>query len=401
MPPAPRPGMVNRMWFPNHDEDRVQIRAATSDAMNTGPPSTVPLPKLDPGLGKRLHAQKTTPSFTYTSKDLAIYQPPKSGFIAHLPKAWVPYAELIRINESAGILYFYYPFLFGSLLAACLLKTITSPSTLFTANSILFAASFMARSAACAWTDVLNAGHDHQVSRCRLRPVVRGAVTPLSGYIYAAVLFVMWLGITASLPGLHLRQLASYVVFIMIYPLSKRYTYYAPLCMGFTLATGVIVGSSVLGVDVIALRAAGGSCYAVNNAIAAVLCLWLASVMWIVIVEVVQDFQGLKDDRQAGIVSLAVAHHHDAKPLLSSAAVVQLGLLIATGLLVGAGPLYFAGACGGTAVFLVWMLLSVDLESPESCLWWFRHGHWLVGGSIAGGLATEYVSRRYGLWGGY
>lgn len=186
----------------------------------------------------------------------------------------------------------------------------------------------------------------------------------------------------------------------MIYPLSKRYTYLAPLWMGFTLATGVIVGSSVSGVDTIALRTAGGSYDAVNNTIAAVLCLWLASVMWTVIVEVVQDFQGLKDDLQAGIVSLAVARRYDAKPLLSSAAIVQLGLLFMTGVLMEAGPLHFAGACSVTAVSLVWVLLKVDLESPESCLWWFRHGHWLVGGSIAGGLAAEYLSRRYGLWGG-
>lgn len=398
MPPTPRPGMVNRMWFPNDDEDD-EDRVRTTNVRPTRQ-RTVPLPKMERGLKKARHTLRTTPSYIATSNNLAIYYPPNSGFLAYLPNAWVPFAELIRINEPAGMIYFYYPFLFGTLLAACLLKTTIYPATLFGTNLVLFAATFMARSAACAWSDVLNASYDYQVSRCRLRPIVRGAITPAAGVVYAAIFLAIWLGIIFQLPGLHLRQLVSYVVFHAAYPVIKRYTHYAPLCMGFTLATGVMIGSSVLGVDIIALSAAGGSYDAVNNTIAAILCLWLASAMWTVIVEVVQEYQGLKDDLQAGMVSFAVASHRYGKLLLSLAAMVQLGLLFMTGVYMGVGPLYFALACGGTAVLLVWMLLSLDLESPESCSWWYRNGLWVVGVCIGEGLVAEYLSRRYGLWGG-
>jgi len=398
MPPTPRPGMVNRMWFPNDDEDdedRVQMTNARPTRQRT-----VPLPNRERGLNKARHTLRTTPSYIATSNNLAIYYPPNSGFLAYLPNAWVPFAELIRLNEPAGMIYFYYPFLFGTLLAACLLKTTISPTTLFGTNLVLFAAAFMARSAACAWSDVMNASYDYQVSRCRLRPIVRGAITPAAGVVYAAIFFAIWLGIIFQLPGLHLRQLVSYVFFHSAYPVIKRYTYYAPLCRGFTLATGVMIGSSVLGVDIIALSAAGGSYDAVNNTIAAVLCLWLASAMWTVIVEVVQEYQGLKDDLQAGMVSFAVASHRYGKLLISLAAMVQLGLLFMTGDYMGAGPMYFAVACGGPAVLLVWMLFSLDLESPGSCSWWYRNGLWVVGECIGEGLVAEYLSRRYGLWGG-
>jgi len=403
MPPTPRPGMANRVWFPDDGEDQDQVSASVGDAMDLDRDvrrDGRPLSDSEFLIGASFSDLGSTISDPRMSGDIASYQPPKSGFLYYLPTAWVPYAELVRINEPAGTFYFYYPFLFGNLLAACLLKTTISPRTLLTSNIILFAASFMARTAACAWSDIMQADYDHQVFRCRQRPIVRGAITPFKGYICVVFLFTMWLGIIATLPGIYYRQVASYVVFNMLYPLSKRYTYYAPLCMGFTLATGVIVGSSVLGVDIIALRAAGGLDHAVvDNAIAAVLCLWLASVMWTVIVEVVQDFQGLKDDLQAGVMSLAVAHHHHAKPMLWSAAIIQVGYLFMTGVLMGAGPIYFAGACGGTAISLTWMLLSVDLESPKSCMWWFHRGHWFVGGNVAGGLAAEYVSRRYGFLG--
>ena len=50
----------------------------------------------------------------------------------------------------------------------------------------------MVRNAACAWNDNLNVDFDRRILRCRLRPIARGAVKLMNGYIYAAVLFSIW-----------------------------------------------------------------------------------------------------------------------------------------------------------------------------------------------------------------
>ncbi len=250
----------------------------------------------------------------------------------------------------------------------------------------------MARNAACAWNDNLDIDYDRQVFRCRLRPIARGAITPLNGYIYAAVLFAIWVDIVATLPEPTLRYTVPYVLCNVLYPFSKRFTYYTPACIGFTIAIGVFIGSSVLGVDVVALRAAG-----IERESAAIGCLYTATGTWTVVYEGTYSFQDLTDDLKAGVMSLAVGHRDHAKQLLSTMASVQVALLLATGYLIGASPLYYTAACGGTTLSLTYMLASVDLKKPEDCWWWFRDGHWFVGTSVTAGFLAEYLNRRYGL----
>ena len=321
------------------------------------------------------------------------YQPPKTGFLSYLPASWVPYAELIRITKPCGTYYFYYPFLFGSLFAACLNPAIITPTTLLSRNFTLFLSAFMACNAACAWNDNLDKEYDRQVFRCRLRPIARGAITPLNGYIYAATLFAIWVGIIATLPKIPLEYTVPYIVCNVLYPFSKRFTYYTPACIGFTIAIGVFIGSSVLGVDVVALKAVG-----IGREAVAIGCLYTATGIWTIVYEGTYSFQDLTDDLKAGVMSLAVGHRDVAKQLLSTMASLQVGLLFATGTLIGAGRLYFAGACGGTVLSLAYMLWSVDLTKPEDCWWWFRDGHWFVGSSVTAGFLCEYLTRRYKSW---
>ena len=92
----------------------------------------------------------------------------------------------------------------------------------------LFAAAFMACHSACAWNDNLDVDFDRQVLRCRVQQIVRGAITPLNGYIYAAALFGLGVGILATLPELHLKYTIPYVIVNLTYPLSKRSMYHKP-----------------------------------------------------------------------------------------------------------------------------------------------------------------------------
>jgi len=107
----------------------------------------------------------------------------------------------------------------------------------------------------------------------------------------------------------------------------------------------------------------------------------------------------IKDDAKAGIKSIALKHEKETKVVLSGLAVVQLGLLSATGVAAGLGPVFFVGTVGGAAVTLGTMIRRVKLKEVKNCWWWFVNGAWFTGGAISLGLAGEYAAHLFGWYG--
>lgn len=146
------------------------------------------------------------------------------------------------------------------------------------------------------------------------------------------------------------------------------------------------MGFPALGIDLLshpaALTAAG--------------CLYGSYVSWTVLYDMIYAHMDIRDDGAAGIKSIALRHEANTKLVLSGLAVVQVGLLAAAGMAVGAGPVFFVGSCGGAAGSLGWMIRRVRLESVRDCWWWFRNGCWFTGGGIAMGLMGEYLARLFG-----
>ena len=141
------------------------------------------------------------------------------------------------------------------------------------------------------------------------------------------------------------------------------------------------MGFPALGIDLLtdaAARAAAGALYA-------------SCVAWTVLYDMIYAHMDVKDDRKVGIKSMVVRHEKDTKVLMGGLAVVQIGLLAAAGAMVGAGPVFFVGSCGGGGVALAWMVWKVRLEEAGDCWWWFRRGAWLTGGGVVSGLLGEYL----------
>ncbi|KAL9118843.1 MAG: hypothetical protein Q9187_004600, partial [Circinaria calcarea] len=187
------------------------------------------------------------------SSKSSAYHPPQTGLLSYLPSSWVPYAELVRLDRPTGILYFYLPFLFGLLYAACVAQPITPPSSLFTTHIPLFISIVLLRGAAVAWNDVVDRDLDRQVARCRFRPVARGAVSQTNGVAFAAAHMLIWSLILYHLPTQCVYYSIPYAILHVLYPLSKRVTDYAPLFLGLTFAWGVFVSGAALGADPVTL----------------------------------------------------------------------------------------------------------------------------------------------------
>ena len=320
---------------------------------------------------------------TSTSSPMT-YTPPSTGIISQLPSSWIPYAELIRLDKPAGTYYLFFPCLFSTLLAAPLAVPAASITDVLSTGAFFFAGAVIMRGAGCTINDLWDRNLDPHVERTRLRPIARGAITPQKAIVYLGFQLFAGLAILLQFPMQCLYYGVPSLLFVAVYPLAKRVTNYPQFVLGLTFSWGAMMGFPALGVDLLANP----------GALATAAALYASCVTWTLNYDMIYAFMDIKDDVNAGIKSIALAHDHNAKTFLYSVSAVQVGLLSLAGYCAGAGPVFFVAACGGAAVSLTTMVARVNLRDVKDCWWWFRNGSWLTGGTISLGLLGDYLYRR-------
>ena len=315
------------------------------------------------------------------------YSPPNSGFNSKLPSGWVPYAELMRIERPAGLYAFYFPYLIGLAYAACIAQPDVPPIDHMLALSALFLVwNVILRGAACAWNDNIDQDFDRQVARCRNRPIARGAVSTTQGHIFTAALCLILTPMLANLPAGCTLHTVPMLILFGLYPFAKRVTYYPQVVLGFPFAWAIFLCCAALEGEPFSPKffLPTGS-------------LFVSIILWTISYDTIYAHQDIQDDVKAGVKSMAVRFAHSTKLLVLVLSILQVSLLISTGLLLNLSPMYFIGSCGGTAIALGSMIVRVDLSKPSSCAWWFHWGFWFVGGSMASGLFGHYLQEVWTL----
>lgn len=328
-----------------------------------------------PGTTRYSELQSKLPSLTP-------YETPKIGLFALLPSSWVPYAELIRLDKPAGTCYLFLPCLFSTLLAAPLADPITPPLTVVGTSALFFAGALVMRGAGCTINDLWDRNLDPHVSRTRLRPIARGAITPFNALVFTGAQLLAGLAVLLQFPLECFFYATPSLLFVALYPLAKRITYYPQFVLGLTFSWGAMMGFPALGVDLLTN----------GPVLTAAACLYGSNVAWTVLYDFIYAHMDARDDIKAGIKSIALAHDQ-SKRLLVGLAAVQVTCLAAAGVAVGAGPAFFMGACGGAVATLGYMIREVKLQSVRDCWWWFVNGCWITGGAISAGLAVDYALR--------
>ena len=314
-----------------------------------------------------------------TGTVLPIYEAPKTGFVSYLPRTWIPYAELMRLDKPAGTYYLFFPCLFSTLLAA----SYTGSGFLPVLNTTVcfFSGALIMRGAGCTINDLWDRNLDPYVARTRLRPIARGAVTPFKALVFTGFELLAGLGVLLQFPPSCLYYGIPSLLLVATYPLAKRVTHYPQFVLGLTFSWGAFMGFPALGVDLLADIAA----------LKAVAALYASCISWTVLYDMIYAHMDIRDDAKVGIKSIALRHEKETKAVLSGLAVVQVGLLAAAGTAAGVGPVFFVGSCGSAAATLGLMIWKVRLKEVSSCWWWFKNGAWLTGGGIAGGMLAEYL----------
>lgn len=326
----------------------------------------------------------TMPNKTDASSSL--YQKPTSGVLCCLPSSWVPYGELMRINKPFGFFIIFCPSFFGSLFAACISQT-SDLRSILSVNLVLLPAAVLSRSAGCTWNDIADRDLDRLVTRCRLRPMARGALSPTQGYVFCLAQIALCVLILQKAG----QQTISYMVPILLlaglYPFAKRITNYPQVVLGLALSWSTIVGCVISGVQPTILVQDDW------RAAAALFCLCLAYFIWTLIHDTVYALQDIRDDERAGIWSMSRLYEHRMKSLLSLLGAVQTLALICTGVFANMSWIYFGIACAGTALLMSVMVSKIDPRNEKDCLWWFQYGSLIVGVAISSGLVGEYAVR--------
>jgi 4-hydroxybenzoate polyprenyltransferase len=162
-------------------------------------------------------------------------------------------------------------------------------------NLKLFMGTIFMRIVACVWNDNLDREYDRKVRRCRLRPLARGALTPLKGYVFTAVMTVIAAAWLLTLPrACYIVSIPS-IALLIVYPLAKRYTDFPQLILGIQVAIGILLG-----------MAAGDPNMNARYSRKAVASFYMMNVAWTLIYDTVYAQQDVEDDSIAGVRSIAV-----------------------------------------------------------------------------------------------
>jgi 4-hydroxybenzoate polyprenyltransferase len=272
-----------------------------------------------------------------------------SGWVSRLPRAWLPYLLLARIDRPIGVWLLFLPGLWGILLARVAWPETVRLVLLFGIGSLVM------RAAGCVVNDLWDRDIDRLVARTSGRPLASGAIRPRQALAFLVALLGCGLLVLLSLNRLAQELGVASLVLVGLYPLAKRVTWWPQLAMGFTFGFGAPMG-----------YAAATGRIDLSWAL-----LYSAAIFWDLGFDTIYAHQDRDDDALAGVHSTARLFGERTRPFLAvcyGAAVVLFGL---AGWWSGLGGGFFM-ALALPAGLLAWQVASLDIHDPGRCLRLFR-----------------------------
>ncbi|KZT68553.1 UbiA prenyltransferase [Daedalea quercina L-15889] len=303
--------------------------------------------------------------------------PNKANVTKAKPK-WRHLLELTRMHAFPdGMISVFWPCVWGYVLASR--NDPPDPYTFIRHIVPIFVSSGFVYSAAAVINDICDREFDRHVERCKNRPIASGAVTVTEATILLIALaappvwMLTFVNRTAMISGL-----IGIFPLHGIYPLLKRWTSWPPAWSGLAMTWGyptawLIVAPQDIWSPMIWTLTLGGMC-------------------WIILTDTEYHCQDRKDDVKAGIPSTAILFGSYIRVILSIFATIYVAALTCTGIAANMPPVYFIVVVAGTAVHLLWQLLTLNPDDPANCLTRFSSNRDLGGMITAGMIAGVYLS---------
>ena len=270
----------------------------------------------------------------------------RSWILKSVPKAWIPYIRLSRIEKPTGSWLLAWPCFWSIALATPAghlpdLKLVA----LFGTGAVLL------RGAGCTINDLWDQDLDRQVHRTRTRPLASRQVTSLQAGGWLLAQLTAGLAILLQLNPYSQVLGASSLLMVASYPLMKRFMNWPQAFLGLTINWGAMLGWA-----------------AVQGSMdwSAVAPLYLSGVCWTLVYDTIYAHQDKTDDISVGIKSTALTFGARNKQYLTFFAVLSTSFLGLAGYATDCGLPYYL-AMIAPASHLFWQIKTVDLNDSRDC----------------------------------
>ena len=211
------------------------------------------------------------------------------------------------------------------------------------------------RSAGCIINDLIDRKFDKEVVRTKSRPLASNEVDIYWALILLAILLGVGLFILLEFNWFAVILGAVALLLVIIYPLTKRFTYYPQLFLGLTFNFGILLSSA-----------------AINNKITLpVILLYISSIFWTLIYDTIYAYQDIEDDLKIGIKSSAIKFGLNPQVILYCFAVLQFLFLLAMGFVAKLHMVFYLMIYIALFYFLC-LIRGCNFKDPADCLEKFK-----------------------------
>jgi 4-hydroxybenzoate polyprenyltransferase len=272
-----------------------------------------------------------------------------TGWVARLPRSWLPYLLLARVDRPIGVWLLFLPGLWGILLSRPTPHEVARLIVLFAIGAVVM------RAAGCVVNDLWDRDIDRRVARTAARPLASGMLRPRQALVFLVALLLAGLAVLSQLNGLAQALGVASLLLVALYPLAKRVTWWPQLVMGFTFGFGAPLG-----------YAAGA-----GRLDAAWAVLYGAAILWDLGFDTIYAHQDREDDALAGVKSTARLFGNRTAPFLAVCYGGAVLLLAVAGHFAGLGR-WFYPVLALPAVLLGRQVALLDIDDPALCLRLFK-----------------------------
>ncbi len=290
-----------------------------------------------------------------------------TGWVTRLPRPWLPYLLLARVDRPIGVWLLFLPGLWGILLSGPTPREAVRLIVLFAIGALVM------RAAGCVVNDLWDRDIDRMVARTAARPLASGMLRPRQALVFLVGLLLVGLVILLQLNALTQLLGAASLLLVALYPLAKRVTWWPQLMMGVTFGFGAPLG-----------YAAGA-----GRLDAAWAALYGAAILWDLGFDTIYAHQDREDDALVGVRSTARLFGERTAPFLAGCYGGVILLLALAGWLAGLGS-WFYPALALPAVLLARQVAALDIDDPALCLRLFKANR-EAGLAAAGAILVGWV----------
>lgn len=195
------------------------------------------------------------------------------------------YIKLARLDKPVGIYLLLWPSLIGLMMGIL-------ESSLFELKSFLIVliGSILVRSCGCVINDISDHKFDKLVARTKDRPLASGEISLKEAWMFFFSTAAACFSLLIFVPKITLYISMIIAVFIIIYPLTKRFIKAPQFFLGLTFGSGTLISFSLVS----------------TNFSISILLLFLGTVLWIISFDTIYALEDIEDDRIIGINSTPI-----------------------------------------------------------------------------------------------